>query len=97
MESGEDDPYNSPPCKGAEASKGNGDSKYSDMPVDPIEQPEKIEETRCGRRQKVFTEKMTDQYLQLVERDFLAAHRACFKQVLRIQSTVADKADIPGL
>lgn len=40
---------------------------------------------------------MTDQYLQLVERDFLAAHWAWLKQVLRIESIVADNADIPGL
>lgn len=40
------------------------------MPVDPIEEPDKTEETRCGARPKVFTEKMSDQYLQTVERDF---------------------------
>lgn len=99
MESNEDDPYDSPSCNGAKASKSNGFRNYSDMPVNTIEQPEKIllEETRCCARSKVFTEKTSDQRLQVMERDFLAAQRACFKQLWWIQSIVADKADIPAL
>lgn len=83
MESNEDDPYDSPSCNGAKASKSNGFRNYSDMPVNTIEEPEKIllEETRCCARSKVFTEKTSDQRLQVMERDFLAAQRACFKQL----------------
>ena len=97
MDSDKDDPSNSSPCEGETAGETEKDSSCNELPGGSIAKPKQAEATRSSARPKVLTEKMKDFRLQLTERDFIAAHRACSKQVLRIQSILADEADIPAL
>lgn len=96
MDSDKDDPINSSPCEGETAAEIEKDLSNG-LPGDSIAKPKQAEATRSSARTKVLTEKMKDFCLQPMERYFIAAPRACSKQVLRIRSILADDADIPAL
>ena len=55
------------------------------------------EAVRSSARPKAPTEKIIEYCRELLERDFVAAKRACAKQVIRIQSALADEIEISAL
>ena len=55
------------------------------------------EAVRSSARPKAPTEKIIEYRRELLERDFVAAKRVCAKQVIRIQSALADEIEISAL
>ena len=55
------------------------------------------EAVRSSARPKAPTEKIIEYHCELLERDFVATKRACAKQVIRIQSALADEIEISAL
>ena len=74
-----------------------GDEDDGHEQIIPPKSKETREDVRSSSRPKVPTDKMKEYRRQLFEGDFEAAHRACTKQVNRIESLLSDKTEISVL
>ena len=78
-----------------EIDKGDEDDDHEQL--NPLKSRESREDVRSSSRPKVPTDKMKEYRRQLLEGDFEAAHRACTKQVNRIESLLSKETEISVL
>ena len=78
-----------------EIDKGDEDDDHEQL--NPPKLRESCEDVRSSSRPIVPTDKMKEYRRQLLEGDFEAAHRACTKQVNRIESLLSEETEISVL